>query len=564
MLKDKKLQCWLIFGTVFIIMLALNIMMPIHRDDYDYSLIWNTSQHLMSFSDVITSCWNHYLLHGGRMVTVFILVLFLYLGKIWFDIVNALAFTALVGLICQHGRRRLCFDDPAILLVAAVFGWLCFPHFGEVAIWKSGSTVYLWSGLLAALFLLPYNLKLAGRWSLNNGWFAIVSLFLGVLAGWSVENLGVTVTLLTAGICYYLHRKGKTVSAWMISGAVGALVGLIGLLAAPGNWVRYNEQGAEAGEGLLITMVYHINNQFGGNGEMLLYTLPALLLFVLGWRLLQAEYVRKTFNLERIPVKAGLSAGRIVLLIFIGLTTISYFTTGFVGKALHDILEAGVLRPLGLTRPITLILFANLMDGFDEMAVYWFFVFFMFSYLKEKLGLTPAFLKEIKGKAKLKMLVREYPGFGFAMFLIILAVANNFVMIAAPTFPGRATFSSTAMLLAAVVALLDIPEVRNNLFAVATGKIMQKAAVFLTAFTVLSAMTIMYNMKQANDERLAMVVEAAASGKTEVVMPPIMSRGRALRHVYFEDFYNNVTTHGLINYYGIKKIKVSPLPPWVR
>lgn len=563
-MADKNMKSWLILVAMFLIMLVLNILMPLHRDDYDYALIWGTYQHIESMADVFESAWRHYLFHGGRIVTLGSLMFFLQWDKLLFDIVNAVFFVIFTVLIYMHGRRSIDFAQPGLMAICAIFSWLCFPHFGEVAIWKCGATVYLWSGLFAAVFLLPYNLKLAGRWSLNNGWFAIVSLFLGVLAGWSVENLGVTVTLLTAGICYYLHRKGETVPAWMISGAVGALVGLIGLLAAPGNWVRYNEQGAEAGEGLLITMVYHINNQFGGNGEMLLYTLPALLLFVLGWRLLQAEYVRKTFNLERIPVKAGLSAGRIVLLIFIGLTTISYFTTGFVGKTLHDILEAGVLRPLGLTRPITLILFANLMDGFDEMAVYWFFVFFMFSYLKEKLGLTPAFLKEIKGKAKLKMLVREYPGFGFAMFLIILAVANNFVMIAAPTFPGRATFSSTAMLLAAVVALLDIPEVRNNLFAVATGKIMQKAAVFLTAFTVLSAMTIMYNMKQANDERLAMVVEAAASGKTEVVMPPIMSRGRALRHVYFEDFYNNVTTHGLINYYGIKKIKVSPLPPWVR
>ena len=564
MLKDKNLQCWLILGTVFIIMLALNIMMPIHRDDYDYSLIWNTSQHLMSFSDVITSCWNHYLLHGGRMVTVFILVLFLYLGKIWFDIVNALAFTALIGLICQHGRRRLSFDNPALLLVTAVFCWLCFPHFGEVAVWKSGSTVYLWSGLFAAIFLLPYNLKLAGRWSLNNSGFAIVSLFLGVLAGWSVENLAVTVVLLTVGLCYYLYRRGEKVPAWMVSGAIGSFLGLIGLLAAPGNWVRYNEQGAAPGEGLFITVIRHFGNQFGGNGAMLLYILPALLLFILGWRILQSEYLRKESGLIRVPSTAGMSTARLVLLAFIVLTTVSYFTTGFVGQTLHDILETGVLRPLGVTRPKTLGLFANMMYGFDEMAVYWCFIFFIFSYLKGKLGLNADFLRQIKGKAKLKSLFEVYPQFGFALFLIGLALVNNFIMIAAPTFPARAAFSSTAMLLAALVALLDISDVREVLFNNESGRILRGAALFLTLFTVLSAGMIMYNIRQANDERLAMVIAAAEKGESEVVMSPILLRGRALRHVYFTDFYNNITARGVANYYGIEKITVSPLPPWAR
>lgn len=562
--ENNNNKVFLITGVLFLIMFVMNYLMPYHRDDYDYAVVWHTPQHLSSFGDVILSCWRHYVMHGGRMLGVFVEDFFLWQDKLWFDLANTMVFVAFVILIYMHGRRAVDFKNPGALLLAAVLSWLCFPHFGEVAIWKCGAVMYLWTGFFAALFLLPYNLKMAGRWPINNALFAVAMFFFGILAGWSIENLGVTVAVISIGLCWYCHKQGTVVPTWMITGATGAMLGLVGLLVAPGNWIRYNEQGAKAGESLLVTMSYHVSKQFSGNGEMLLYILPALLLFVVGYRLLKAEYLKEKCGIQRIEDKTSLSRGRLILLIFIVVTTVSYFTTGFVGKGLHDILEAGVLIPLGLTRPKTLLLFANLMDGFDEMAVYWCFVFFMFSFLKDRFGLSKEFMKEIKGKTNIRELAKVYPELHYALFLIVLALFNNFVMIAAPTFPGRATFSSTAMIVAAVVSFFDIAVVREQLFSQGTGKILKWTAAFLVAFTVLSAVTIMYNMKQENDIRLAMVIRAVQNGEKEVIMPPIMARGRALRHVYFEDFYNNVTVEGLCNYYGINKITVRPLPPWAR
>ena len=141
-------RAWLILVAVFLFMLLLNVLMPIHRDDYDYSLIWGTMQHVGSFSDVLQSMWNHYLTHGGRMVTVFGLDLFLWLGKIWFDLANAAIFTGLIALLYFHAMRKVCLGKaPWLLALSAFFAWLALPHFGEVAVWKSGSTVYLWSGI---------------------------------------------------------------------------------------------------------------------------------------------------------------------------------------------------------------------------------------------------------------------------------------------------------------------------------------------------------------------------------------------------------------------------------
>ena len=59
-------KSWLVLGAVFLFMLLLNVWMPLHRDDYDYSLIWGTTQHMTSFSDVLVSLRNHYITHGVR------------------------------------------------------------------------------------------------------------------------------------------------------------------------------------------------------------------------------------------------------------------------------------------------------------------------------------------------------------------------------------------------------------------------------------------------------------------------------------------------------------------
>ena len=259
--KKNEMRSWAILAAVFLFMLLLNVLMPIHRDDYDYSLVWGTMQHVNSFSDVLQSMWNHYLTHGGRMVTVFGLDLFLWLGKIWFDIANAFVFTAFTVLLYFHAIRRVSIGRSSGLLgLTAFLLWLVLPHFGEVAVWKSGSTVYLWSGLCVAAFLLPYNLYLAGQLHWKRG-IAAVMFFMGILAGWSVENLAVTVVTLTFLITAYCWKK-KMLKAWMPIGMVASFLGFVGILAAPGNYVRYGEQGS--GKGILV----HIGKQFAGNGDM--------------------------------------------------------------------------------------------------------------------------------------------------------------------------------------------------------------------------------------------------------------------------------------------------------
>ena len=128
-------------------------------------------------------------------------------------------------------------------------------------------------------------------------------------------------------------------------------------------------------------------------------------------------------------------------------------------------------------------------------------------------------------------------------------------MIAAPTFPARATFSSVAMILVAVCAVLRDPVVQGELEKKAQ-KTLFLASAAICAFTMIAALLITAAMQEENAARLAIVKQAAENGEEIAYMKPILLKNRALRHVFFVDFDNGVTKDGLCKYYGIKDICV--------
>ena len=545
---QNMLRTGLTATGIFIFMLALNHFMPIHRDDYNYAMIWKTGVHIASFSDVISSGVQHYLLHGGRTVTVFCLQLFLWLGKTAFDIANALMFLALVVLVTMHARRSVSFwRTPHLLAASALLLWLALPHFGEVAVWKSGSTVYLWSAVPACLFLLPYNLALknaAARKDVRRIWAILPMFLLGILAGWSIENLAVTVVLTVFGVSLYTQRKYGFLPLWMIAGALGALLGLVGLVAAPGNYVRYDVQGADKG------ILAHIGNQFAGQGEMLLYLLPVLLLILTAWRI----YRRREAHMDAAPNERTRPA-TIVLTALLLLLTLSYFTGEWAAAAIRDPLIAEVLTPLGLTKPKTIHLFTNLMNGFEEMAIYWLTILLFYIRIKQNLGLTASTIRAATECVPAHEVLRAHPAARYAAFLMSLGICNNLVMLAAPTFPGRATFSSGAMFVAAALALLNDPLISAALRG-SVRHTLCTAALLLFAYTGTAALLITHEMGVADAARIAQIEGARARGETVVHFPHIERTNRALRHVYYEDWDNNVTKEGAMEYFGLTDVVV--------
>ena len=532
---------------IFAVMFELNNLMPLHRDDYDYSMIWKTGEHINSVSDVFDSTWRHYFSHGGRFLTVFCLNLFLWLGKIPFDFANAAMFTALVVLIYFHARRDFKIEkDFGIFAAAGLMAWLCFPHFGEVAIWKSGSTVYLWSAVPVAIFLLPYNFNLAdAKKFTDKKIFLPVMFVLGIVSGCSVENLGVTSTLLTAAISYHCYKKNN-LQSWMPAGSLGSLIGVIILLAAPGNFVRYDDQ--SVGKGILA----HIGNQFAGNGEMLLYILPVILILVCAVQILKTA-VAKRRGIIFAPQQFIFPKSCGIILLVAGIFSISYFNDSFITKNLRDFLTSTVFANASEK---FLVRFDNFMMKSEEMIIYWLIIFAIYVLLRNALGFFGKGWKSFSKKISLGEVTKIFPQIKFSLFLFALGLFNNFVMIGAPTFPARATFSSVVMFLIGAVAILRLEPVREKLFAKTSGMILKCGAAAIGIFTILSAFVITSALRQENDLRIAEVEKAVAEGRDTLTFAPIEIKNRALRHVFFVDFDNGVTTDGLCEFYKIKKISV--------
>ncbi|WP_455144460.1 DUF3329 domain-containing protein [Selenomonas noxia] len=567
-MRSPVLRTALTAAAVFAFMLALNHWMPLHRDDYDYLMVWKTGVPIASLSDVFSSAWDHYLLHGGRMMTILCLDLFLWLGKSAFDIANALMFLALVLLAVIHAQRSYVFwQAPELLAASAFLLWFCLPHFGEVAVWKSGSTVYLWSAVPAFLFLLPYNLGLRamdeGK-QVRRTWPILPMLLLGICAGWSIENLAVTIVMTALGACLYARRRYGALPAWMVSGALGALIGLIGLVGAPGNYVRYAAQGSDKG------ILTHIGNQFAEQGEMMLYLLPVLLIMRTAYRLYQKIlaglpserygsgvilHIKKHVIGVSIPSTYGIGVGTIVLTAALVLLTVSYFTGGWFGGALHGALIAGVMTPLGIAKPKAIHLFTNVMNGFEEMTIYSFALLLFYARLQAQLGLISAAVRAASEHISLRTVLHSYPAVRYAAFLTSLAVCNNLVMLATPAFPAPAAFSSAAMFVTAALALLSDTPIRNALLPRA-GSVLCTAGFVLFAFTGTSALLITQEMAREDVVRTAAIREAVSRGETTIDFPRIELTNRALRHVYYEDWDNGMTRDGAMEYFGLYEITV--------
>ena len=533
---------------IFSLMFALNYFMPLHRDDYDYSMIWHTGVHITTFADVFDSLLRHYFEHGGRMVSFFFLDALLLAGKFPFDIANALVFLLLVLLLVMHARRSIAVHErPDLIAAAFVLAWLCLPHFAEVTIWKCGATVYLWSAVFGLLSLLPYNIglrRLCAGERRRYTWAVLPMFFVGLLGSWSIENLAVTVVLVTFGAVLYAWKRHGFLPPWMLSGALGALTGLILLVAAPGNYVRYDEQGT--GKGILL----HIGNQFAGQGEMMLYLLPGLLLILTTWRL-----YRRSLAGGEMPPAASAGKGMILLTAVLALLTVSYFTGGWVAAGIREAVISGVLTPLGFTKPKTIHLFTNVMNGFEEMAIYWCALLLCYARLKQRLGLTSAAIRAAASRVPACTVLRTYPAARYAAVLMLLGLGNNLVMLAAPTFPGRATFSSAAMFITAALALLNDPVVRAALCP-RGGLLLRTAAALLVAYTAAAALLITHEMSAEDAARIAAIKAARARGETVVHFAPIRTTNRALRHVFYEDWDNGVTADGAKQYFGLTDIVV--------
>ncbi|MBR3722864.1 MAG: hypothetical protein IKN12_08870 [Selenomonadaceae bacterium] len=541
-------KSYAIIFIFFLLMFALNSLMPLYRDDYLAGLLWGTNERIHNFNEAMLSLLLYYEIHGGRVVSFFIQFIAMLHDKFYFNLLNAVMFPAMVALLVMHAKRTTkVFDDYKLIFASGAFMWLGLSHFGEVVIWLCGSVVYLWTGVFAALFLLPYNLALKGEFFKYRAINASVMFVLGAIAACSVENLTVTTSLIAVAVCVYLAKRKKC-EFYLVAGALGSVLSSLIMLFAPGNFVRIE---VDEDRGFL----FHVLNLIPAYLEMILYLVPVLLLLAIAYRLLKQDLAQK-LNLTQPDFKATKKSHFILIGLAI-ITLISYVSNQFMAVLLYKAITLIVLTPLGLTDDNTLSHLENTCLGAEEAFIYIFAVAFVYLKSVESLNATKA--ASHYPEISLKDVLSNYPEAKFAAAMFGLSFFNNLVMIGAPSFPGRALFSSSCIFIIGAISILTAKPVYEKIFNLPEGRILRRGGAVLTTVIAILTLLVMAEIHIEDAKRVAIIKEQLQEGKVKVVVErsKIDERKRVLRHIAYDDFSTGMTKDHFSRYYKILDIRLT-------
>lgn len=288
--KSRKIV-WILSGVLSLV--ALGVMYITHRevpfmmDDLWYSTLLYEETPIASVSDIFKAQVWHYNNWGGRSMTHTILQLILLMGENVADILN-IVFTALLAwMICLvSGKRKLpAFFAALSMIIGLNANWKLSMF------WQSGAANYLYITVFILAFAYCYLREIPDGETADEvkelPGIIIWILPLALLTGWSNENMGPALWLMSLAVIWLVWRKRKKIRLWMIFGNVSCLLGSILCIAAPGNFVRSNEVASES-YGTLWKLFLR---GYGEATAALNYLFPTLL--VLGTVILVAKYVLK-------------------------------------------------------------------------------------------------------------------------------------------------------------------------------------------------------------------------------------------------------------------------------
>lgn len=233
---DRRIRIFIFLLTlvsIFSFILFLNIRTPMMGDDFTYAYIFSTTNKLENLSDIIQSQYNHYKNWGGRVIVHAVAQVLLLLPPLSADIINSLAFVALLILIYLFINYKNPLNTSLFIGIFLLM-WFLTP-FGETVLWITGSANYMWGIMLILAFLFIYsnykNQKI-------NVFVSIAIFIFGIIAGWTNENTGASLIVMIILFLLYYKKQKWDIPLWAYSGLAGVLIGYIFMIAAPGNTVR--------------------------------------------------------------------------------------------------------------------------------------------------------------------------------------------------------------------------------------------------------------------------------------------------------------------------------------
>lgn len=207
-------------------------------DDLWYSTNLATGQPLQNFGDVIESQVWHFMNWGGRNITHGILQLTLLSGETVANLLNLLMMAVLSLLICVLSGRK----NPFWFLFGASLMISCNPNFLDSVLWQSGTVNYVYSSVWIFFFLWLYLRETSETPASKIPLLALWMIPLGLMTGWSNENMGPASFLISVAVIIYLHKFLKRKPpVWMYLGSIFSFIGSVLVVIAPGNFVRTAE-----------------------------------------------------------------------------------------------------------------------------------------------------------------------------------------------------------------------------------------------------------------------------------------------------------------------------------
>lgn len=229
--------------------------------------------------------WNHargfYLGWGGRVWGELFTLYFLTLPKHIFNYLNTFGYLLFILLIYINiiGKWKW---SPSILIFINFSLFMCLPAFGQDILWISGAGNYMWASLIPLLFLSFWRFYLNESYRMFNHAAFIIALFLlGIMAGWSNENVSVGILGILVIYMYLYKIQYLKIPTFAVSGFIGTGIGAVLLWLAPGNFARFAaEHHTKSIISILKASIHNIKALLDPNATLLLVVIFILFIFL--------------------------------------------------------------------------------------------------------------------------------------------------------------------------------------------------------------------------------------------------------------------------------------------
>lgn len=208
---------------------------PFMMDDLWYSTNLATGEPLCNLRDIIEGQVWHYMNWGGRSITHGLLQMTLMSGELVADLINVSMTLLLSYMVCViSGHKNLPTFFAASVLTVSLNANILYSM-----VWQAGAVNYVYSTVWILFFLWVYLRPLDNADVKDLPFSRLWMIPLGLMTGWSNENMGPSCFICTLMVMFYHARvQKKKIPLWMFTGSLSSLLGSILVILAPGNFVR--------------------------------------------------------------------------------------------------------------------------------------------------------------------------------------------------------------------------------------------------------------------------------------------------------------------------------------